>query len=212
MAQEAESTKRETMKNILVIESSSRGSESLSGKLTQVIVEKLKAANPASKVKTRNLGREPFPHLDESRLASFFAPPEKHTSHEKDALRLSDQAISELLEADVIVIGVAVYNFTIPSALKTWIDHVARAGHTFKYGEHGTPEGLVKGKKVYLAVASGGVYSEGHLKAFDFAVPYLYAILGFLGMTDVHTFRAEGTAIPNLKETALSKAIESVRI
>jgi FMN-dependent NADH-azoreductase len=200
------------MKNILVIESSSRGSESMSGKLTQAIVEKLKAAHPGVRVKARNLGKEPFPHLDESRLASFFAPPEKHTSHEKETLRLSDQAISELIEADAIVIGVPIYNFSIPSALKTWIDHVARAGHTFKYGANGSPEGMVIGKKVYLAIASGGIYSEGPMKAFDFAEPYLKAVLGFLGMTDIHTFRAEGNAIPNIKETALSKAIESVRI
>jgi FMN-dependent NADH-azoreductase len=116
------------------------------------------------------------------------------------------------MDADAVVLGVPIYNFAIPSALKTWIDHVARVGRTFKYGAHGSPEGLVKGKKVYLAVASGGIYSEGPMKAFDFAEPYLKAVLGFLGMTDIRTFRAEGTAIPNIKETALAKAIESVRI
>jgi FMN-dependent NADH-azoreductase len=200
------------MKNILVIESSARGSGSVSNKLTQVIVDKLKAANPSVNVKTHNLGKEPFPHLDESRLSSFFSPPEKHTPHEKETLQLSDRAISELMEADAIVIGVPIYNFAIPTALKTWIDYTARAGVTFKYGATGSPEGLVKGKKVYLAVASGGVYSEGPMKAFDFAEPYLRAALGFLGMSDISTFRAEGTSIPGLKETALAKAIESVRL
>ncbi len=200
------------MKNILVIESSSRGKDSLSGKLTQVIVEKLKAANPNAQIKTRNLGKEPFPHLDESRLSSFFSPPETHTGLEREAFQLSDQAVSEIIEADGIVIGAPIYNFAIPSALKTWIDHIARAGRTFSYGPDGRPVGLLKGKIVYLAIASGGVYSEGPMKSFDFAEPYLRAILGFLGITDVRTFRAEGTAIPQLKETALEKAIDSVRI
>jgi FMN-dependent NADH-azoreductase len=115
------------------------------------------------------------------------------------------------MEADMIVIGAPLYNFGISSALKAWIDHIARAGLTFHYTEHGS-EGLVKGKKVYLAIAMGGVYSEGPMQAYDFVTPYLKAVLGFIGMTDITVFRAEGTAIPGLKETALEKAIAAIRL
>lgn len=116
-----------------------------------------------------------------------------------------------MFEADIIVIGVPIYNFNIPSALKAWLDHLVRAGKTFSY-QTGRPEGLVKDKKVYLAIASGGVYSDGPMKSYDFAEPYLRAVLGFIGITDITTFRVEGTNVPDLKETALQKGIESVVI
>jgi FMN-dependent NADH-azoreductase len=96
--------------------------------------------------------------------------------------------------------------------LKAWIDQIVRAGLTFRYGANGQPEGLIKGKKVYLAIASGGVYSDGPMKAYDFVEPYLRGVLGFLGMTDVSTFRVEGTSVPGIKETALAKGVESVQI
>ncbi|TDO83063.1 flavodoxin-like protein [Flavobacterium chryseum] len=107
------------------------------------------------------------------------------------------------------MIGVPVYNFGIPAVLKGWIDQVARAGATFTYGD-GTPKGLVINKKVYLSIASGAVFSEGPYKAYDFSEPYLRAVLGFLGMTDITVFRVEGTAIPDLAEGALPKALASV--
>jgi FMN-dependent NADH-azoreductase len=104
-----------------------------------------------------------------------------------------------------------VYNFSIPSVLKAWFDHLARAGKTFKYTANG-PEGLVKGKKIYLAIASGAIFSEGEMKSYDFVEPYLRVVLGFLGMTDVTTIRVEGVAIPGLKETALERAVASIAI
>jgi len=99
-----------------------------------------------------------------------------------------------VLAADVIVIGAPMYNFSVTSGLKAWVDHVARAGRTFKYGANG-PEGLVAGKKVYVITASGGVYSEGPASGYDFLATYLRAVLGFLGMTDVTFIRAEGVAM-----------------
>ena len=110
------------------------------------------------------------------------------------------------MEADVLVIGVPMYNFSVPSTLKAWIDHIMRAGVTFKYDEKG-PKGLVQGKKVYLAVASGGIYSEGPMKAYDFVTPYLQTVLGFIGLTDITIIRAEGTSIPDKKEFALETAM-----
>ncbi|MDT3403728.1 FMN-dependent NADH-azoreductase [Mucilaginibacter terrae] len=145
---------------ILHLISSPRGEASFSIKLGNAIVEKLQASNPGSTVKTHNLANKPFPHLEEVHLNSFFTPVENHSPEQKAAIKHSDDAIAELQEADVIVIGAPLYNFNIHSTLKAWIDHIARAGKTFSYSEAG-PEGLVKGKKVYVAISSGGVYTEG---------------------------------------------------
>jgi FMN-dependent NADH-azoreductase len=199
------------MKNILLIQSSPRGHTSFSRKLSLAIVEKLKAKNPGATIKTRDLTTHPIPHLEEAHLAAFFAPPEKHSDADKKAIRHSEEVIAEIMNADAIVIGVPMYNFGIPSALKSWVDHLARAGHTFRYGANG-PEGLVKGKKLYLAVTTGGIYSDGPMKAYDFTEPYLKAVLGFLGMTDVTTYRAEGIAIPGVQDTALEKAVQAIAV
>jgi FMN-dependent NADH-azoreductase len=151
------------------------------------------------------------PHLNPDILRSFFIPGDQLTADEKESVRYSDAAVKQLLAADIIVIGAPLYNFTIHTALKAWIDHITRAGVTFGYGETG-PIGMVTGKKVYVAMASGGVYSEGPGKPNDFVAPYLKAFLGFLGMTDVTVFRAEGVKVPGIKEYALEKGIESIAI
>ena len=103
------------------------------------------------------------------------------------------------------------YNFSLPSALKAWIDHIVRAGKTFSYSEKGV-SALVTGKKVFLVIASGGVYSDGPLKEHDFVEPYLRWILGFIGLTDITTVRVEGAGVPGLKETALEKAIAGIHL
>jgi FMN-dependent NADH-azoreductase len=199
------------MKNILVIETSPRGKESVSRKLTKAILEKLKQKDPGCEVKLHDLSTHPTPHLEESHLAAFYAPPEKHTAENKEAVSHSNKSIAEVMAADTIVIGVPMYNFSIPSTLKAWIDHLVRAGITFRYTATG-PEGLIKGKKVYLAIATGGIYSEGAMKPFDFTEPYLRAVLGFLGMTDVTAFRVEGVAVPGVQDTALEKGVASIRL
>ena len=199
------------MANVLVIQSSPRGSDSFTRKLVAAIVTELGEKNQSSTVTVRDLALNPLPHLEEVHIAAFRAPPETHGPAHKDVLMRSDKIIAEVKAADVIVIGVPMYNFSIPSVLKSWIDHLARAGQTFRYTEKG-PEGLVKGKKVYLALASGGIYSEGPYKAFDFADSYMRAILGFIGVTDVTTFRVEGVAVPAKQEAALQKAIDSIKL
>jgi FMN-dependent NADH-azoreductase len=158
---------------------------------------------------TRDLAKAPLPHLEQTRVASFQTPEESRTAAQKEAVTPSDEAIKELMEADIIVIGVPLYNFGIPSTLKAWIDHIARAGVTFSYA-NGAPEGLVKNKQVYLAIAAGAVYSEGPFKAYDFTEPYLRKILGFIGMTDITTFRVEGVMMPGYKETAVPGALDRV--
>ena len=197
------------MKKILHIVSSVKGKDSLSTKLSNAIIEKLNSVYPDSAVNTLDLTKNPLPHLEEAHFTSFYTPEDKRTVDNKEAIKHSDQAIKELMEADIIVIGVPLYNFGIPSTLKSWIDHIARSGVTFTYA-NGFPEGLVINKKVYLAIASGGVYSEGPMKSDDFTEPYLRAVLGFLGMKDIAAFRVEGIVVPHLKDTAWPKALESV--
>jgi FMN-dependent NADH-azoreductase len=196
---------------ILHLISSPRGAASFSIKLGNAVVEKLQAENAESTVKVHNLIDTPFPHLEEAHLNSFFTPAESRSPEQAEAVKHSDQAVAELFDADTIVIGVPMYNFGIHSTLKAWIDHIARAGITFRYSEKG-PEGLVKNKKIYLAISTGGVYSEGPMKSYDFTEPYLRAVLGFLGMTDITAFRVEGVNMPDLKDSALEKAIEKITL
>jgi len=199
------------MKNILHLISSPRGNDSFSIKLSNAIIVKIQDQYPGSNVEEVNLNEINIPHLNTAHLRSFFTPEEHLTVEDQDAIRYSDTAISQLMAADIIVIGAPLYNFGIPSTLKAWIDHIARAGKTFRYDEQG-PEGLVKGKKVYVAMSSGAVYSEGLYQSYDFVSSYLKAVLGFLGMTDLTLVRVEGVNIPGLKEQALDKAIESIEI
>ncbi|WP_069659547.1 FMN-dependent NADH-azoreductase [Arcticibacter eurypsychrophilus] len=199
------------MKKILHIISSPRNGDSFSIKLGNAVIEKIQAEYPGSTVKESNLVKANFPHLEEAHLSSFFTPAESRTPENWAAVKHSDGAIQDIMDADIIVIGAPVYNFNIHSTLKAWIDHIARAGITFKYGENG-PVGLVQSKKVYIALASGGVYSEGPMQSFDFVTPYLKAVLGFIGLKDITVFRVEGTSMPDLKEAALAKGIGSINL
>jgi FMN-dependent NADH-azoreductase len=199
------------MSKILNVISSPRGAASNSIQLANAIIDKLKQNDPAAAVEVKDLTKSPFPHLEEAHLNAFFTPVEQHTEANKEAISHSNQAIKEIMEADVLVIGAPMYNFSIPSVLKAWFDHIARAGITFKYGANG-PEGLVTGKKAYIAVATGGIYSSGDSAGYDFVVPYIKAFLGFIGITDVTIVRAEGFAIPGVQETALDKAIDSIEL
>lgn len=198
------------MKKILHITSSLNNNDSLSGKLSQSIIDKLLNAFPNSIITKRDLVKSEIPHLSGETFSAFRVLPENRTEHQMSAVKVSDELIGELMEADIIVIGVPLYNFGIPSVLKAWIDHIARAGITFKYSANGV-EGLLKNKKVYLAISSGGVYSEGAMKSFDFTEPYLKAVLGFIGLTDVTTFRVEGIALPDIGELQIEKAFSAVR-
>ena len=197
------------MKKILNIISSAKGNQSYSNKLSGAIIDKLLNLYPGSEILTRDLAADPLPYYQGPQIAAHYTPADQRTAEHKDVLSKSDQAIRELLDADFIVIGVPLYNFGVPSTLKTWIDHIARSGVTFSYGD-GAPKGLVTGKKVYLAIASGAIYSDGPMKAFDSTEPYLRNVLGFLGMTDITAFRVEGTGMPQLAETALPKAVGQV--
>jgi FMN-dependent NADH-azoreductase len=199
------------MKKILHIISSPQGEASVSKKLGNAIIEKIKAKYPDSILKERNLAKKPLPHLDEVLISSFFAPAEKLSKEQIEATKRSDEAIAELQEADILVIDSPMYNFTIASTLKTYLDHIVRRGVTFRATDTGT-EGLVKNKKVYLAFSGAGVYSEGALKSYDFVIPLLKTVLGWIGITDVSVFRVEGLRYDGIKEKAFEKGVESIMI
>ncbi|MBE8724299.1 FMN-dependent NADH-azoreductase [Flavobacterium hungaricum] len=194
---------------ILRIITSTNGENSFSNQLSNAVIEKLTAGNSNTEVQTLDLTQTPLPYLTNSHISAVYTPAEAHTPEQEAVLKHSDDAIKTLLESDIIVIGVPLYNFGIPAVLKGWIDQIARAGKTFSYAD-GSPKGLVTNKKVYLSIASGAIFSEGPYKSYDFSESYLRTVFGFLGMTDVTTFRVEGTAIPDFAANALPKALSSV--
>ncbi|MET0267982.1 MAG: FMN-dependent NADH-azoreductase [Duganella sp.] len=203
------------MATLLHIDSSVRQTGSLSRQLSGEFVAKWQASNTAGAVVRRDLVANPLPHLTEQLIGAYFTPAEQRNAEQAHVIKTSDALVDELLAADTIVIGAPMYNFSIGSGLKAWIDHVARAGRTFRYGANG-PEGLVTGKKVYVFVASGGVYSEGPAAAYDHVTTYLRAALGFIGLTDITFIRAEGVAMgEEAAAAALAKgrsAIEAVAV
>ena len=176
---------------ILQINSSARSAGANSTRLADSITTRLKAANPAAVVELRDLAANPHPVLDEAALGALFTPAEQRTPEQAARVALDDALIAQVQAADAIVLGVPMYNFGVPVQLKTWIDAIAKAGVTFRYTENG-PEGLIKGKKVYVALARGGLYRD---TPADSQVPYLKGVLGFLGMTDVEFIYAEGLAM-----------------
>ena len=173
--------------NILQINASARQGAN-STRVAEAIVARLQSANPEAHTVLRDLARHPHPILDESALGALFTPADQRTPEQAARVALDDALIAEVQAADVIVLGVPMYNLGVPVQLKSWIDAIARAGTTFRYTEKG-PEGLLKGKKVYVGLARGGRYRD---TPFDTQVPYLKTVLGFLGMTDVHFVYAEG--------------------
>ena len=176
---------------ILQINGAARSEGANSTKLADSITTRLKAKHPQATLEVRDLATHPHPVLDEAALGALFTPEDQRSPAQAARVAVDDALIAQVQSADVIVLGVPMYNFGVPVQLKTWIDAIARAGVTFRYTENG-PEGLLKGKKVYLALARGGMYRD---TPNDSQVPYLKTVLGFLGMTDVECIFAEGLAM-----------------
>jgi FMN-dependent NADH-azoreductase len=182
------------MSNLLVINSSPITDTSKTRELVSHLVARYRALNTGVEVQNRDLGRNPPPHIDEVMIGAYFTPEDQRNPAQQQALQLSDLLVDELLAADTLVLGSPMHNFSVTSALKTWIDHVARVGRTFQYGANG-PEGLVKGKKAYVISARGGRYGEGSpAAAYNHQDTYLQTVLGFMGITDVVFINAEGVA------------------
>lgn len=197
------------MKKVLNLISSPRGSESVTIKLAAAIIDRLKAEHSDIIIKERDLTKNPYPHLDGEEITAMFTPADFRSAEQHTLLKKSDEAVADLFEADIIIVGAPMYNFTVPTSLKAYFDRITRAGITFSYTAEG-PEGMVKNKKAYIAASTGSMITEEHMRKFDFVTPYVQTVLGLIGITDVTINRAEGLAIPELKETALSNAIESI--
>ena len=197
------------MKQILMIEASPRGEDSASRAVADTLAGRLAGLYPAAKLVRRDLSAEPPPHLDAISLRAISTKDPDEAERLKAAAGLSDQLTDELLAADLLVIATPMWNFGIPSVLKAWIDLVVRSDRTFRYDGAGVL-GLATGKKAILVLASGGVFSEGPWRPWDFVEPYLRQILGFIGMVDVQTVRVEGTNIPALAADAVPRANEAV--
>lgn len=195
------------MSNVLLIHSSVFGAKSQSLGLARDLLKRY----PHRSLVERALAAHTMPHLDGETFAAMGNDAGDLNSRQKEVVALSDELIAELEVADTIVLAVPMYNFSIPSTLKAWIDHVARRGRTFRYTENG-PEGLLKGKKVFVLAARGGLYSNGApAAAFDFQEPYLRTVLGFLGLTEVTFVYLEGLAMgPEAANTNRGKALAEI--
>ena len=181
--------------NILHIDSSVTGDQSVSRQLTARILESLRAGHPGATITYRDLANQPLPH--------------HRLKHETDTDRAATQeTLEEFLDADVVVVGAPMYNFAIPSQLKAWIDAVLIAGKTFSYTENG-PQGLAGDKRVIVASSRGGVYSIGPSAAMDHQETYLAGVFGFIGIRDVEFVRAEGVAMgADARQRGIASALD----
>ncbi|HET6586840.1 MAG TPA: NAD(P)H-dependent oxidoreductase [Oleiagrimonas sp.] len=183
---------------LLRLDTSALGSHSVSRQLSAAVVEKWVQDHPGTQVDYHDLAADPIPHW----------LPVVDASREPD--HLGERVLADFLAADVIVIGAPMYNFSISSQLKAWIDRIAVPGKVFRYTESG-PEGLAGGKRVIIASSRGGVYSEGPATAADFQEPYLRTVLGFFGITDIRFVRAEGVGLgPEQKAQAIETALADI--
>ena len=191
------------MSHVLIIESSARQQDSFSRQLTQQFIEQWREAHPGDTITVRDLAVSPVPHLDANLLGGWMKPEAQRSAEEHASLQRSNELTDELLAADVLVMAAPMYNFAIPSTLKAWLDHVLRAGVTFKYTESG-PQGLLTGKKAYVLTARGGIYAGS---TADHQEPYLRQVMAFVGIHDVTFIHAEGMNLGgDFQEKGLNQA------
>jgi FMN-dependent NADH-azoreductase len=192
------------MNNVLVINSSAAREGSVSRTLVEDAVARLLETSPFATVVRRDLGESPVPHLTTATLEGVRGTP--RTALEFEARALSDELLAELRAADTVVIGAPMYNFGVATSLRSWFDHVLRAGETFSYSAAG-PKGLLDGKRAIVIESRGGLYSEGPMSAIDFQEPYLRHLLGFMGITDVTFVHAEKIGYgPDARAASLAQA------
>jgi FMN-dependent NADH-azoreductase len=183
------------MSNLLLITSSLFGDQSKSGQIAGEFVDAWRRAHPGTTVVARELTPASMPHLSLDALGALMTPAEQRSAEQRASVAFGDRLIEELEAADTIVLAAPMYNFSVPSTLKAWIDHVARAGRTFRYTAAG-PQGLLKGKKVFVVTGRGGFYgADSPAKVLDFQEPYLRGMLGFLGLDDVTFIHVEGLKV-----------------
>lgn len=195
------------MSTLLKINASLFSNHGQSSQLTERFVATWQASHPGTRVISRDLAENPVPHLDGARFGAFLAKPEERNAEQQAVVAFSDALIDELRAADTIVIGLPMYNFGVPSTLKAYFDHIARAGVTFRYTANGS-EGLLNGKKAIILAARGGKYAG---TAKDSQTTYVRDFLGFIGITDVEFIYAEGLNLGDeSKNAALADAHKAV--
>jgi FMN-dependent NADH-azoreductase len=196
--------------NVLHIDSGILGDHSVSRRLTAAIAAQLKADHPEATIVYRDLVAEPAAHLSGAHLMAANAKPEDVDQKLAAEVADGEKILEQFLAADTVIIGAPMYNFSLPSQLKAWIDRIAVSGKTFRYAENG-PEGLAGGKKIIVVSTRGGHYSEGPAAAMDHQESYLKVMLGFLGVTDIEFVRAEGLNISaDRKQYAIAEAEKSI--
>ena len=191
------------MTTLLVIQSSLHGDDGASSRLARQYARAWQLRNPAGRVRLRDLAADPPPHLDAERFGAFLKPADERAPGERAAAAISDELVAELVDADEVVVGMPMYNFTVPSTFKAWMDHVARAGVTFRYTESG-PEGLIPDKPVHVFATRGGKYAGTDM---DTQTPLVRHFLGLLGLRDIRFTHAEGLAMgETTRDAALAEA------
>ncbi|WP_049721576.1 FMN-dependent NADH-azoreductase [Gilvimarinus polysaccharolyticus] len=195
------------MATLLQIKSSLNGDDGQSSYLSNQFVKRWRQNNPDGRIIVRDLAANPVPHLNAERFNAFLTPADKRNSTEQEIVDYSDELIAELKAADIVTIGLPMYNFGIPSTLKAYFDHIARSGITFRYTSNGS-EGLLPSIPVYVLAARGGIYAGTQA---DSQTGYMQTFLGFLGLKDSHFIYAEGIAMgAEGKEQALSGAQQEI--
>ena len=185
------------MTRLLVVETSPRGDHSISRNLTRRFVARWRTAHPDGEIVIRDLMETDLAFVNAPWLQAYFTPSEQHSPEMKEAMRLSDELVAELLAADHVVIATPVYNYNVPAALKAWIDHIVRKGLTLGFDG----KGLLPGKTATVLMASGGIYTEGSpIRDRDLATQYLRLILNVIGITDVTVIAAGGAKMVDLGE------------
>jgi FMN-dependent NADH-azoreductase len=185
------------MPTLLHIDSSPLYGRSVSRQLTGAFVTEWKSSHPDGTVVHRDLNATQIPPISAEWVGAAYTPEAARTPEQKALLSLSDSLLAELEQADEYVFGVPMHNFGVPSALKLWIDQIARVGRTFSYAD-GTPKGLIIGKKATFIIATGGIYdAQTKMASFNFVEPYLRLVFGFLGVTDATFLTAGGTSVLN---------------
>jgi len=190
-------------KTVLHIDSSIRGNDSDSRSLSSQFINQWRLARPADRIQERDIVTNALPHIDATLVSGLLTNEADRNDGMIEALSRVETLVNEFLEADVIVVGAPMYNFGIPSTLKAWIDHISQAGRTFRYTENG-PEGMAKGKSVYIFSTRGGVYDNSPM---DHQVACLKTVFAFLGIEDIQVIQAEGLNLsPASRERSLASA------
>ena len=200
--------KNDLMKQILHIISSPRKDQSFSLCLSKAIIKKLVCSDEVFKIVERDLTISEPPMLSDYQISAFYKKANERNEDEKRSLVYSDIVINEIQNSSIIVIGIAMYNLSVSAALKAWIDQIVRVNVSFKWNTDGTKDGLLPGKKVYLAIASGRVHSVKNYE-MEFIESYLKLILGSLGINEITTIRIEGTAKKNINNINFNQVVNS---